>query len=362
MLRSVAAWTTAGSRGSRRLLSQRRTWYSTRSTSSSEKTTVQDPVTDSSSKGKKERPPGTYAIWAMEVIGGASALLYYLHLHTDLLKPKVTERLDPNKYTPLTLLEREPLTADTTRFRFRVNRPRHDSDQEKLVDDIISQGVWALDVKDHLVQTYRTYTPVSYSVSETVDDARALREGHCDLVVKRYPRGSLSRFLHSTRVGDQIEMRGPILTWPYSPGAYRRIFMLAGGTGIAPMFQLITRVLSNPADNTTKISLLYGSPSESDIIYRKELDALAAQHTDRLSIQYLVDRGPATVAKRARPDNDTLAAFTRSFDCSKDIMLVCGPDPMLAAICGPKPIGPSQGPLQGVLRDLGFTKESVFKF
>ncbi|KAJ2081832.1 hypothetical protein H4R24_002039 [Coemansia sp. RSA 988] len=362
MLRSATAWITAGSRGPRRLLSHKWVWYSTKPTSSGEQNIAQDSVTDSAGRGKKERPPGTYAIWAMEAIGGVSAFFYYLHLHTDLLKPKVTERLDPDKYTQLTLLEREPLTSDTARFRFRVNRPRHDSRQEELVDEIISQGVWALDVKDHLVQTYRTYTPVSYSVSETVDDARGLREGHCDLVVKRYPRGSLSRFLHSTRVGDHIEMRGPILTWPYSPGTYRRIFMLAGGTGIAPMFQLITRVLSNPEDASTKISLLYGSPSEPDIIYRKELDALAAQHPDRLCIQYLVDHGPSTVAKCARPDNAILAAFTGSFDFSKDIMLVCGPDPMLAAICGPKPIGSNQGPLQGVLRDLGFTKENVFKF
>ncbi|PIA14321.1 ferredoxin reductase-like protein [Coemansia reversa NRRL 1564] len=362
MLRSIAGWITTGTRKSRCLPIHSRTRYSTRPTSANEQPVTQDPVTDSTGSGKKGRPPGTYAIWAMEVIGGASAFIYYLHLQTDLLKPKVKERLDPNKYTPLMLLEREPLTADTTRFRFRVNRPRHDSQQEELVDDIISQGLWALDVKDHLVQTYRTYTPVSYSVSEVVNDARGLREGHCDLVVKRYPRGSLSRFLHATRVGDHIEMRGPILTWPYSPGAYRRIFMLAGGTGIAPMFQLITRVLSNPDDTSTKLSLLYGSPSESDIIYRKELDALADQHPDRLYIQYLVDQGPSNIAKCARPDKEMLAAFTGSFDSSNDIMLVCGPDPMLAAICGPKPIGPSQGPLQGVLRELGFTNKDVFKF
>ncbi|KAJ2880031.1 hypothetical protein IWW38_006017, partial [Coemansia aciculifera] len=189
----------------------------------------------------KERPPGTYTIWAMEAIGATMAFLYYLHLHTDLLKPEVKERLDPQKYTPFTLIEKEPLTPDTTRFRFRVNRPRFDGDLEKTVDGIIAQGAWSVDIKDHMVQTYRTYTPVALSVSETVDEETGSREGFVDFVVKRYPRGSLSRFLHDTRVGDQVEMRGPILTWPYHPAKYKHLYMIAGGTGIAPMYQIIDR-------------------------------------------------------------------------------------------------------------------------
>ncbi|KAJ2890837.1 hypothetical protein IWW38_003914, partial [Coemansia aciculifera] len=85
-----------------------------------------------------------------------------------------------------------------------------------------------------MVQTYRTYTPVVLSVSETVDEETGSREGFVGFVVKRYPRGSLSRFLHDTRVGDQVEMRGPILTWPYHSAKYKHLYMIAGGTGIAP--------------------------------------------------------------------------------------------------------------------------------
>ncbi|KAJ2674704.1 hypothetical protein IWW42_001550 [Coemansia sp. RSA 1085] len=313
------------------------------------------------SSGKKERPPGTYMIWAMEVIGASAAFLYYLHLYTDLLKPKVEERLNPDKYTPFTLVEREQLTKDTDRFRFRINRPRFDDDLEKTVDEIIAQGAWALDVKDHLVQTYRTYTPVDYFVSSTVDEERGLREGYCDLVVKRYPNGSLSRFLHGTRVGDTVEMRGPILTWPFEPNKYRRIYMIAGGTGIAPMFQLIDHVMGQ--DSKTQISLLYGSQSESDIIYRRQLDDLAKQHSDRLALTYLVDQEPASKdTQLGRPDANSISRFVEGFDKSRDVVLVCGPDPMMAAVSGIRPIGPYQGPLSGVLRDLGFLPNNVFKF
>ncbi|KAJ1991397.1 hypothetical protein GGI25_001715 [Coemansia spiralis] len=299
----------------------------------------------------------------MEAIGATTAFIYFLHLYTDILKPEVKERLAPEKYMPFTLIEKEQLTADTSRFRFRVNRPRFDSDQEKLVDEIIASGSWALDVKDHMVQTYRTYTPVHYWVSDKVDEKTGAREGYVDIVVKRYPHGSLSRFLHDTRVGDQVEMRGPLLTWPYKPNQYKHVYMIAGGTGIAPMYQLVDRVLNDPNDTSTKLSLLYGSQSEQDIIYKHQLDKLASEHPDRFEIVYLVDRPPfsGTATKVGNPSKQNIEKFTSRFDETNDIVLVCGPDAMLASVCGSRPINAGQGPLGGVLKELGFST-NVFKF
>ncbi|KAJ2721112.1 hypothetical protein GGI07_004177 [Coemansia sp. Benny D115] len=322
--------------------------------------------------GKKERPPGTYAIWAMEAVGASAAFLYYLHLHTDLLKPKVDCRLSPTQYTPLKLLSVEPLTHDTSRFRFLVKRPRFDGDEpEKQADETMATGAWAVDVKDHLVQTSRMYTPVAHAISDSVDEASGSRSGHLDLVVKRYDRGSLSRFIHGTRVGDHVEMRGPLPVWPYTANQYKHIYMIAGGTGVAPMFQVIERVLADPQSQTA-ISLLYGSRSPEDILLRDELDALQKKHGQRLHIQYLVDHAggePSSSSSTGAavsvgmPNRSTVEAFTRAFDKQADVVLVCGPDPMMNAISGVRQVGsPHQGPLRGVLADLGFSPKSVFKF
>ncbi|KAJ2412371.1 hypothetical protein GGI10_003723, partial [Coemansia sp. RSA 2530] len=62
------------------------------------------------------------------------------------------------------------------------------------------------------------------------------------------------------------------------------------------------------------------------------------------------------------PDMDTIRGFTGGFARGKDVILVCGPDAMLAAVSGIKPIGSGQGPVQGVLRELGFKSADVFKF
>ena len=46
--------------------------------------------------------------------------------------------------------------------------------------------------------------------------------------------------------------------------------------------------------------------------------------------------------------------------------MVCGPDPMVEAICGkkePNPNGPpAQGSVGGFLKELGYTEDMVFKF
>jgi len=54
----------------------------------------------------------------------------------------------------------------------------------------------------------------------------------------------------------------------------KAIGMIAGGTGITPMLQVLHEVLDNPAD-TTQVSLVFANVTEEDIMLRKELDGLA---------------------------------------------------------------------------------------
>jgi cytochrome-b5 reductase len=92
------------------------------------------------------------------------------------------------------------------------------------------------------------------------------------------------------------------------------------------MYQLARRILSDPFDKT-RISLVYGSKTEQDILLRKELDTLQQQHPDRFSIYYLLDEAPkgwkggqGLVDKRIlegripQPENSNM-------------VFVCGPDP-----------------------------------
>ena len=70
--------------------------------------------------------------------------------------------------------------------------------------------------------------------------------------------------------------------------------MLCGGTGIAPMYQALVKMLADPADASV-VTLLYGNKSPEDILLRKELDALAAKHPSRLKLTHVI--GAAADAK-----------------------------------------------------------------
>ena len=51
--------------------------------------------------------------------------------------------------------------------------------------------------------------------------------------------------------------------------------MLAGGTGVTPMYQVANAILKNPADKT-KITLLFANVSADDILIEEELTNLQA--------------------------------------------------------------------------------------
>jgi len=68
--------------------------------------------------------------------------------------------------------------------------------------------------------------------------------------------------------------------------------MVAGGTGITPMYQVACALLKDPRDRT-RLSLVYGSLSEADILLRAELDALAEAHPGRFSVHHVLNTAPA---------------------------------------------------------------------
>ena len=65
----------------------------------------------------------------------------------------------------------------------------------------------------------------------------------------------------------------------------RRVSMIAGGSGITPMLQVITAVLNDPAD-ATEMALLYANRTEGDILVRPELEAYRREHPHRFRVWY----------------------------------------------------------------------------
>lgn len=53
--------------------------------------------------------------------------------------------------------------------------------------------------------------------------------------------------------------------------------------------QVADHILSDPSDKT-KVSLIFANVSESDILLKDKIDALAAKHPDQFKVYYVVDK------------------------------------------------------------------------
>ncbi|KAJ1673371.1 hypothetical protein EV182_005372 [Spiromyces aspiralis] len=318
------------------------------------------------------------------VVASLAALLYCDYSRTNYFVGKPKSRpgnLEPLAYNPFTLIHREELSPTTSLFRFRVEYPYRSKDMEDLAERIQAAGLWSVDLKDHFVQTCRSYTPIAWSVP-----ASSSRDGepkaYMDLMVKLYPHGSVSRFVHATRIGDAVEIRGPILTWQYTPNKHKHIVMISGGTGVAPMYQLITRILgTEDGCDQTQMTLVYANRSEQDIPLYNELTELQRKYPDRLNVHFVVDKAsPDTGLVKAQhegllsreliasvlpslPPHSTVGSGSDISPLSANpiMVLVSGPPGMMQLVCGNKFIDSSQGEVTGILGQLGLTNRNVFK-
>ena len=115
----------------------------------------------------------------------------------------------------------------------------------------------------------------------------------------------MSQYLENMKIGDKIQIRGPngLLVYkgrgrlaikpdkkkPPVEQNYKKIGMIAGGTGITPCLQLVRQVFKDPEDKTN-LWLLYANQTEDDILLRKELEEVAEQQPNRFHLWYTVDR------------------------------------------------------------------------
>lgn len=126
-------------------------------------------------------------------------------------------------------------------------------------------------------------------------------------------------------------MRGPKGQFKYHAALSREIGMIAGGTGITPMLQIVRAALKNPLDRT-KLSLIYANVNVEDILLRTELDELAEKYPNRFKVFYVLNNPP--------PNWKGGVGFVTKNQIeqhlpptSHDIkVLLCGPPPMMTAM------------------------------
>ncbi|KAF2470874.1 ferredoxin reductase-like protein [Lindgomyces ingoldianus] len=199
----------------------------------------------------------------------------------------------------------------------------------------------------------RPYTPTSDTD----------QKGYVEFIVKKYPNGPMSEHMHNMEPGQRLDIKGPIPKYPWSPNKHEHVAMIAGGTGITPMWQVANAIFKNPEDKT-KVTLVFGNISEEDILLKKELERLENTYPQRFRAFYVLDNPPEQwQGGKGFVTKELLkTVLPEPKEGEKIKIFVCGPPGMYKAISGGKKSPTDQGELDGILKDLGYSKDQVYKF
>jgi len=162
----------------------------------------------------------------------------------------------------------------------------------------------------------------SYSIASPPEEAPRVT-----LTVERLDDGEVSPYLtEELRVGDKLELRGPIggyFVWEAQMGG--PLLLVAGGSGIVPLMAMLRHRAA--AGNSVPTRLLYSSRSLEDVIYRDELERFVKSST-MLEVVHILTR--------AQPPGWT--GYARRIDTQmlREVAWPVGQHP-LAFICGPTP-------------------------
>jgi ferredoxin-NADP reductase len=141
------------------------------------------------------------------------------------------------------------------------------------------------------------------------------------VTVKHVPGGAFSGWmLDALARGDEIDVAPPagFFQLTADDGA---LVAFAAGSGITPIYSLVKEALATTA---RPIRVLYANRDRESVIFGRELDALAAAHPDRLTIDHHLD------VERGFLDGSAATAFVAG--AATPSAYVCGPTPFMDVV------------------------------
>lgn len=186
-----------------------------------------------------------------------------------LMKKKAPTVLPTTEFQLFPLIRKEKVSHDVAVFTFGL--------PEGHVLGLPTGQHVSLRFKDSEGKSHqRSYTPVTDNSS--VGEFSLLIKIYKANVHPKFPEGGkMSQHLDSLNIGDKMEIKGPKGHMDYSTGGKftvkplgkplehrqtNQIIMLAGGTGITPMLQVLHFIFKNPGSPGIKVNLLYANQSK----------------------------------------------------------------------------------------------------
>ncbi|KAK0738594.1 hypothetical protein B0T18DRAFT_333498 [Schizothecium vesticola] len=256
---------------------------------------------------KKEWAP--YAVLIALLLG---SIKFYNNLPKKVLRPDAFQEFE--------LKEKTVVSHNVAIYRFALPKPT--SILGLPIGQHISIGAVLPQPDGTSKEIVRSYTPISGDH----------QPGYFDLLIKSYPTGNISRHMASLAVGQSIRIKGPKGAFVYTPNMVRHFGMIAGGTGITPMLQVVRAIVrGRAAGDATRVDLIFANVTPQDILLKEDLDALVAEDKG-IRVHYVLDKPPA--GWTGGVGYVTAEMITKWLPKPADDvkLLLCGPPPMVSGL------------------------------
>ncbi len=156
--------------------------------------------------------------------------------------------------------------------------------------------------------------PFSIMVSE--------KKNYAAITVRKHGYGSTA--LYDMKKGDKLGIRGPYGNSFILKEDHKKIILIGGGTGLVPLVRLLSAI----KNNNTKITIIIGSKTKSEIFFTDLIERMLKNNKTHT---LLISTEDGSFGKKGYPVDifrETLSEGNDNFD----MVYTCGPELMMKKI------------------------------
>jgi len=266
-------------------------------------------------------------------------------------------------FTPCKLIERAQVTDTTALLRFSLP-DEHKALNLSTCACILAKVTTMVPTEEEeedgtghkrrMEDVIRPYTPISTNH----------QVGSFDLLVRYYENGKMTQQFKQMKEGESVDFKHIGFNVKIQAPTFAscsHIGMIVGGTGITPMIQALHAILGGESNKKTKVVMLYGSRDSKDILAQDLLKSWEEEYPQNFEVVHVLSHEPddsSWKGKRGFIDKELIKEKFAPSDEKEQLIMVCGPPPMYKVFCGPR----DDKELTGILRELGYVADQVYKF
>ena len=182
----------------------------------------------------------------------------------------------------------------------------------------------------------------AYSICSSPTDT------YLKVAIKAVESGVFSTYATSElKPGNFIEISEPEGKFILEPKSNKNYIAFAAGSGITPILSMVKDVLASESSST--FTLIYGNKTVADTIFKKELDALKEENSERFNLHYVYSREQVEDSLFGRINKTNTNSFINSTykDTNFNAAYLCGPEEMIKEV-------------SATLSEHGFADENIY--